>query len=475
MDRREFLRHAAALAAAGGLPRAAAAAPRRPNVLLFLCDDLGWGDLSCYGQNLYRTPNLDRLAAGGTLFGGFYVANPVCSPSRTAFLTGQFPARHRIHGHLATPEQNANRGMPNWLDPAVPTLPRLLQQAGYATAHFGKWHLSGGQGAPRILDYGFDESRATDGGGTPLGDQRDPYFRAQSTALMVDGVLEFAARQADRPWYANLWTLIPHAPLRPTDEQLAAFQRFAPGEGLPFHSAQQIYYATIADLDQQVGRLLDGLARLGIADDTLILFSSDNGPEDIFIRNASHSGVGSTGPLRGRKRSLYEGGVRVPGIVRYPRRVAAGRADLTSVLSAADFLPTVASLAGLAPPAGHTPDGEDMSDVLTRAPRPRRTPLYWDWRFRIFNHVRNRSPQLAVRDGDLKLLCNPDRSRVELYDIPRDPGEEHNLAEHRPDDAARLVELALAWRASLPPSPGDPDAGRADYPFPAEQPGTPPA
>lgn len=136
---------------------------RPPNIVFVLADDLGWGDLGCYGNQFIPTPNLDRLAKQGSLFTSFYVANPVCSPSRTAFLSGHFPARHRIHGHLAAREQNTRRGMPHWLDPNVPMVPRMLKEAGYATAHYGKWHLGSGEGAPAPSAYGFDEARTING------------------------------------------------------------------------------------------------------------------------------------------------------------------------------------------------------------------------------------------------------------------------------------------------------------------------
>jgi len=468
--RRDFLRGAAwgALAAAlgrrarGGTAREAR---RPPNVLFILADDLGWGDLGCYSHPHIRTPNLDRLARQGTLFTQFYVNSAVCSPSRAAFLTGHFPARHRIHGHLATHEQNAARGMPDWLDPAAHTITRLLQKAGYATAHFGKWHLGGGDRAPDPGAYGIGTHRTLNSNG-PTWTARDEYFRARSTALFVDETLRFIKANRDKPFYVNLWTLIPHATLHPTDEQMKPYARFAPDRRLPYKGAAQIYYATVSNLDAEIGRLLKGLDDLGVAENTIVLFSSDNGPEDIHIRNASHSGIGSPGPFRGRKRSLYEGGVRMPFIVRWPGRVPAGRVDTTSVLTAVDFLPTLCALAGVALPEGYVPDGEDVSDILLGKSRPRRKPIFWEWRFGIAGHLVNHSPMLAVRDGDWKLLMNPDRSRIELYDIPRDPTELLNLADRRPEVVARLAEKLLAWQKTLPKGPISPMAGKKPYRWP---------
>lgn len=450
----------------------AAVAATSPNILFILADDLGWGDLSCYGNTFLRTPNLDRLAQGGTLFTQFYVAGSVCSPSRSAFMTSMVPARNRIHGHYATPEQNTSRGMSQWLDPKVPNVASTLKRAGYATAHVGKWHLGNGSGGPPIADYGFDYVGSGETGGANI-TKGDPYYRARSSALFVDEALTFIKGRGGKPFYLQLWTLVPHATLNPTPEQMAPFARLS-NPDLPHKSARTIYYASVADLDQQIGRLLDELGKLGLADNTLVVFSSDNGPEDIFIQNAGHSGVGSSGPFRGRKRSLYEGGVRMPFIVRWPGHVPAGRIDDTSVLSGLDFLPTVCDVAGVSMPAGHKVDGESVTDILLGRSRPRSNPLMWEWRFNIMGHVSSRSPQLAIRDGAWKLLVNPDRSRIELYDIPRDPMQVDNVAGQNPEVVTRLAEKVLAWQRGLPPGPVDATAGRNDYPWPG-RPATPAA
>jgi len=180
MHRRQFLTTAAGAVGAFGYQ-----GRRAPNVIFILADDLGWGDLGCYGHRDIKTPNLDRLASQGSLFTQFYVSNPVCSPSRTGFTTGHFPARHKVHGHFATPEINEARGMPNWLDPTVVTIPRILKQAGYATAHFGKWHLGNGKQAPGPEAYGFDDHRTVNSNG-PTWDEPDSSFRARSSELIID-------------------------------------------------------------------------------------------------------------------------------------------------------------------------------------------------------------------------------------------------------------------------------------------------
>ncbi len=451
-------------------PVGAEQAGRKPNIIFILADDLGWGDLSCYGHQRLRTPRLDRLAAQGTLFTQFYVNGSVCSPSRCAFMTGQYPARHRIHGHYAQHDQNAERGMSNWLDPKVPNVAALLRGAGYATAHFGKWHLGNGPGAPEPTAYGFDDAR-TMVSVNPGWAEPPETFWAKSSAAFVDEAVRFIRANRDKPFYVNVWTLVPHAPLNPTDEQMKPYERFSWGQGVRHKSAETIYYAAVTDLDTQVGRLLDELERLGLADNTLVVFSSDNGPEDIHITNAGHSGVGSAGPFRGRKRSLYEGGIRVPYIVRWPGRVPAARVDDVSVVAGVDFLPTVCRLAGVDVPAGHALDGEDVSDILLGRPRARRGPLMWEWRFHVFGEPFHRSPILAIREGDWKLLMNPDRSRVELYDIPRDPTQLNNVAEKHADVVERLSAKGLAWQKTLPPGPLEPSAGRDDYPWPGRRTG----
>lgn len=443
----------------------AAQGHEKPNIIFILADDLGWGDLSCYGHQRLHTPQIDRLARQGTLFTRFYVSGSVCSPSRCAFMTGQFPARHRIHGHYAEQKQNAERGMSDWLDPRVPNIAALLKSAGYATGHFGKWHLGHGPGAPEVTAYGFDDAKGmicnNPGWKEPAGS-----FWAKSTGLFVDEAVRFIRQNKDQPFYVNLWTLLPHAPLNPTDEQMKPYERYSWRQGVDHASAETIYYASVGDLDTQVGRLLDEIDKLGLSRNTIVVFSSDNGPEDIHIINAGHSGVGSAGPFRGRKRSLYEGGIRVPFIVSWPGHVSADRVDDRSVIAGVDLLPTLCRLAGVAVPAGHALDGEDVSDMLLSYTRPRRTPLMWEWRFMVFGEPFHRSPILAIRQGDWKLLINPDGSRIELYDIPNDPTELNNLAEQKPQIVEHLAERVLNWQRTLPEGPVEPSAGQNDYRWP---------
>lgn len=442
----------------------------RPNVIFLLTDDQGWGDAAAWGHPYCKTPHLDRLTAEGRRFGQFYVANPVCSPSRTAFMTGRYPARFRIHGHFATHELNAARAMPDWLDPQVVTVTRQLQAAGYATGHFGKWHLGGGEGAPEPGEYGIDSHVTIVSNGPQLREKDsppEPYWWGKSTGIIMDHAIAFLRQNKDKPFYLNIWTLVPHAKLDPTPEQLAVYQDLTPRADDPafgrwtqdyyraakdLRSQMQVYAASITDLDTQVGRLLDTLEELGLEEKTILFFSSDNGPEDYHISNAANAGVGSPGPHRGRKRSIYEGGVRQPLVVRWPGKIQAGVFDQTSVVGAVDFLPTVCAITGVKLPADLELDGEDVSDILLSGrARARKGPLYWEWRSTVAGNPDYAPPPIAVRDGPWKLMISRDRSRVELYDIPNDPAETNNLAAARPEVVERLAKIALDWKATLPP------------------------
>jgi arylsulfatase A-like enzyme len=447
------------------------ASARPPNVIFILTDDQGWGDAKFAGHPYVKTPNLDRLAKEGTWFRQFYVAATVCSPSRAAFMTSHYPARHQIHGHFSTHDQNAARAMPDWLDADVTTLPDLLKQAGYATAHFGKWHLGGGNGAPTPEAYGIDVSKTLNSNGPKLGDEsKDPYFRAKSTAMMVDETIRFAQANKDRPFYVNLWTLVPHAHLNPTPEQLAVYGDLQPkaddpafgdwmqkylGKAKDLRSQMQVFCASLTDLDTQVGRLLDALDQMGLTNDTLIFFSSDNGPEDYRVGNAANAGVGNAGPLRARKRSMHEGGIRTFGLVRWPGKVPAGRVEENAVVGGVDFLPTIAALAGVKIPATLSPDGEDMSALwLGAAAAPRGRPLYWEWISGVQGPEDGyMPPPLCVRDGDWKLFVKHDGTGAQLFDIPKDAAEKKDVAAAHPEVVKELTAKALAWAKTLPASP----------------------
>ncbi len=438
-----------------------------PNVIFIFADDLGWGDLSCYGSERIETPALDRLAAEGTLFTQFYVAGSVCSPSRAGIMSGYNPSRQRVFGHFMPVHRiNAERDMPDALDPDLVTVTDVMKEAGYATGHFGKWHL--GNVPPSA--YGIDSFSTNEFSNLPDGGMIrgwEPANRPHTTRDVMAASLRFIEANRDRPFYVNAWLYDMHAPLNPSEEQLDSVGQYHP-RNLPFYGAEQVYLATLREMDRQIGLFLDRLDSLGLRQNTLVIFSSDNGPEDLHLLEAAHSGAGSPGPFRGRKRSLYDGGIRVPFIIRWPERVPAG-VNATSVVSGLDFLPTLAKLVGASGADTLARDGEQMADVWLGERRERGNALYWDWRYDILGHPINKSPMLAVRDGDYKFLMNSDGSRKELYDVEADPSELDNLAAQHPALVDRLSEQLLSWYAAIPEGRVDPVAGGNAWPMPQER------
>ncbi|MEM1331801.1 MAG: sulfatase-like hydrolase/transferase, partial [Planctomycetota bacterium] len=430
-----------------------------PNVIFVLADDLGWGDLGCYGHdvtspdlvdsspNRVMTPNLDRMAAEGKLFTRYYVNAPMCSPARAGLMTGVHPSRQGIHfwQNEAGSRHNQHFGLADYVDPSLPNLANTLRGAGYATAHFGKWHIGFGEGAPAVADYGFDEVKVlTQGNGPSYGIRAN---HPRGTEYLIDDTIDFISRHRDRPFFANVWLRDVHAALDPSPESLARYRHLM-SEG-KFVTAMQVYFAAITEMDLQIGRLLDAVDQLGLGEDTIVMFSSDNGPEDIYIPHAGHHAVGLPGPFRGRKRSLYDGGVRVPFILRWKGHTPIGQVDDQTVLCGTDLLPTLARLAGAQMPGGL--DGEDMSDAFVGTGRRRETDLFWEWRYEGVGQQLNRSPGLAVLSGEWKLLFAPDRQVFELYHLrERDDCELHSQHEVYPDVVEALAESALAWRETLP-------------------------
>lgn len=433
---------------------ARAAEPPKPRIVFVLADDLGPGDLGCWGGNIAPTPRIDRMAREGIRFTRYYAASPICSPSRCGLITGQFPARWRITSFLQTRAGNHGCQMADFLDPRAPSLPRLLKNAGYKTAHFGKWHLGGGRDVikpPPFSAYGYDEHAGTWESPQPHPDitatnwvwsERDKVKRWHRSAFFVDKTLDFLRRNANQPCFVNLWLDDPHTPWVPDSNKGKA------------DSPRENLRAVMMANDREIGRLLDGLESLGLTQRTLVIFASDNGPLPTL------QGARSAG-LRGSKLSLYEGGIRVPLIARWPNTVPAGRVDNETVISAVDFLPTLCRFAGVSIPPDVSSDGEDQSPALLGTPQfQRKRPLFWEYgrneKFFVYPTLQNgarpndRSPNVAVRDGAWKLLVHADNFQVELFHLLDDPGETRNRVRTEPAQAARLVKMALDWRSSLP-------------------------
>lgn len=437
---------------------------KKPNFIFIFVDDLGWGDLGCYGNPIVKTPNLDKMAFNGTRFTQSYVNASMCSPSRAAVITGHFPSRHRIHFWMDR-KHNAKVGMPDYLDPEVYTLPKLLQQSGYATAHFGKWHIGDGPDAPQVADYGFDETRIIcQGNGPGYG---VPANHHRGTEMIVDSAIDFINRNKDKPFFVNVWPRDVHAALDPAVDALSRYNHLA-SEG-KYKTAMQVYYAVITEMDRQIGRLLDYLDSEKLDEDTIVIFSSDNGPQEYFVANASHHNAGSTGPFRGRKRSLYEGGIRMPFILQWKNHTPANEIDNKSVISGIDLLPTFCHLANVPLPGDYHPDGENIADCFLGRNFTRCKELYWEWRVERkltpapSAHV---SPRIAIRDKNYKLLFNPDNSRVELYNIPEQPMELHSIAEKHPEIVESMKQKALEWVKTLPDMPIADTSGTAPIMWP---------
>lgn len=449
----------------------APAAAQRPNILFILVDDMGYADLSITGNRKIATPNLDKLATDGVLVTHFYDAAPICSPSRAGFFTGRYPAELNFVTFINDRASNAQFGQADWLDPKLPNLATTLKGAGYATAHFGKWHMGGGRDigdAPWPTAYGFDESFTTFEGLGPrvlvadeerkladasaaLGNGTFFYDRKSNlTQLYALKTLEFAARHHDQPWFVQLWLNDVHDPWAPDEAH------FAEVKGKGANADDDRYQASILKMDRTLGNLVDRLKDSGQFDNTLIVVTSDNGPtaRALYYKDGATS-PGSAGALRGRKGSLYEGGIRQPLILSWPKGISAARRDETTVAQAVDLLPTLAAIAG-AKPVAATP-GIDLTPVLSGQAIDKRPALFWS--FGLPGAAKqpggphpehDRAPRLAVRDGQWKLLAEADGSDVQLYDVVADPNETKDVAAGQPRIRDRLKTRLFAWARQLP-------------------------
>ena len=445
------------------------AVAERPNIILVFIDDMGWGDFSCFGNEAAKTPHIDRLAKEGLRFDQFYVNSPICSPSRVAISTGQYPQRWKITSYLSNRDHNNKRGMTQWLDPKAPMLARSLQQAGYATGHFGKWHMGGQRNvadAPPISAYGFDESLTNFEGMGPkllpltLKPGQDPkkpgriwghaeilgkgvrwMQRSKITEGFVDEAIPFIrkAQKEQKPFYLNLWPDDVHTPFWPPVDQWK--------DG----SKRQLFLSVLEEMDRQLGKLFDHVRNNpDLADNTLILACSDNGPE---------KGAGVAGPFRGYKTHLYEGGIRSSLVAWAPElmnKKVQGAINKKSIFSAIDLVPTLLEITKTKAPNNANFDGESLPDVLLgKSNLSRKQDL-------LFRRPPDRDsfygvedlPDLAIRSGKWKLLCEYDGSDPSLYDLTKDRGEKNDLAGKNPKIVKELSQKVITWHKSMPADNG---------------------
>jgi uncharacterized sulfatase len=449
-------------------------ATNRPNIILVFIDDMGWGDFSCFGNEDASTPHIDRLAKEGIRFEQFYVNSPICSPSRVAISTGQYPQRWKISSYLGHRAQNVKRGMAQWLDPKAPMLARALKKSGYTTGHFGKWHMGGQRDvndAPAISEYGFDQALTNFEGMGPkllpltLKPGQDPtkpgriwhhaerlgkgyqwMQRSEITAGFVDAALSFIkqAKQNEKPFYLNLWPDDVHSPFWPPVDQW--------GDG----KKRTLYLAVLEEMDRQLGRLFQHVQNdPTLANNTLILACSDNGPDP---------GLGFPGPFRGYKTQLFEGGIRsslvawAPGLM---KKASKGRVNRESVFSGIDLVPTLLDLCHVPYPQMIQFDGESLPGVLLgESSSSRVKPIFFRRppdRDRFYGV--NDLPDLAIREGKWKLLCEYDSTEPLLFDMEQDSGEKTNLASEEPALVKRLTEAVVSWHQSMPADNGPALAG----------------
>jgi arylsulfatase A-like enzyme len=421
-------------------------AERAPNVVFIFCDDLGWGDLGSFGNTEIATPHIDGLAREGVRLGRFYVNSPVCSPSRAALLTGRFPGEVGIHYAIGGPAGDQYNSVP-WLDPDLPTVYDVFKDAGYVTGHYGKWHIGHGEGAPPPAEYGLEVSGTSHSTGPGLVHAGEKLTNANKSEIIANRAVEFIEAHAEQPFFLSLWIMDPHSVLDPTAEQMEPYLKHTHPQVMDsYRSSMTVYYAIISAIDTAVGRVVEALEAQGLSEDTIIVFTSDNGPSPLWSSGTGHAGAGSAGPFRGVKGSLYEGGIRLPFIVRWPGQVPSNYLDMDSIVSAVDMPQTLAKMAGVDASCLETiTDGEDRSAVLLGQSSEREKALYWDYRFGSWGRIFQKSPRLALMEGDWKLLMNPDSSRVELFNLKQDPMETSNRADIEGARVADMAERLQAW------------------------------
>lgn len=413
-----------------------------PNVIIILADDLGWSELGCYGNRFNETPNLDRLAAGGMRFTQAYTTAPVCTPTRIALITGQHPARVGITDYLDAKDEK-------FLSPDYITLNEQLKKAGYHSGLIGKWHLTGDytkkKGEP--ARHGWDEVICSETGYISNGDYVHPYFFMPDVQAKTEGeyltdrlnteAVEFIKRNAARPnaarpFFLYLSHYAVHTRLAGKPDDVAKYKQ---KEGAGTNHNNPELAAMLERIDNGVGQIVATLSELGLSDNTLILFTSDNGGE----RN-----VTSTAPLRGGKSELYEGGIRAPFIAYWPATIKAGAAS-SQVINTLDIYPTLLELVGKQPSDNLILDGVSLAPLLRGRAEPKPRTLYWHYPLAKPHFLGGRSAG-AVRSGDLKLIEYFDNGQIQLFDLANDLGEQTDLSEKLPAQREQLLTQLRQWR-----------------------------
>ncbi|MFC1604641.1 sulfatase [Planctomycetota bacterium] len=436
----------------------------RPNLVFILVDDLGWADVGCYGSGLHETPNIDKLARQGMKFTDAYAAAPVCSPTRASIMTGKYPARLHMtiwYESSANPPQN-RKMIPPVTQGNMPheqvTIAEVLKDAGYFTAHVGKWHL--GDAAHYPQTQGFDVNIGGTFWGAPTtffypyggpsrwgGEYRYvPHleFGAEGEYLtdrLTDEALLIMDKVKDKPFFLNLCYHTVHTPIEGKSELVEYYKKkVRPG----MHHQNYEYAAMVHSLDENVGRIMDKIDELGVADNTIVVFFSDNGG---YINKFKNKAVTSNYPLRSGKGSLYEGGVRDPLIIRWSGVTKAG-SICSEPVSSIDFYPTILSMTGLAGDSKHNSDMDGLSlvpQLKNPAAKLKREFLYWHYP----HYYPTTSPVSSIRQGEWKLLEYFEDNHIELYNLKKDIGEQNDLAKAMPEKAEELRKHLDAWRTAV--------------------------
>ncbi len=403
---------------------------QRPNIVIFLTDDQGYGELGCYGHPDIRSPHIDRLAGDGMRFTQAYSASSVCSPSRSAILTGRTPYRNGVYRWIP-------RGSEVHLRESEVTLPELLKEQGYATCHVGKWHLNAGlreSGQPQPGDHGYDHFLATQNNARPSHRYPTNFVRngepigkadAYSAHFIVEEAIQWLkeARDPESPFFLTVWTHEIHRPVASAPR----YRKLYPDK----EEATQNYYANVTQLDAAFGELMKAIDHLGEREETLVFFTSDNGPTGGGPERREKYTKG----LRGNKRDLFEGGIRVPFIAAWPGHIPAGAVNQEPIVGS-DIFTTVCDIVGLSKPTNRDLDGTSIAPAFDGKPIQRSTPLYW-------RMGGSRPFQVAMRKDEWKILATDDFDWVELYHLAGDPKEQNELSQERPEVFKRMKDQLL--------------------------------